>query len=78
MVKKLVCDRCRVELTEKYDIDLAYEGKEAWAAAARARGAEPRGIIPCEHFISCGGEMKLVDDSRIVRCRLWLMKLFRH
>ena len=75
MGKKLVCDRCGAELTEKDDIDLALEGKEAWAMAARARGAEPRGILPCENFVRCGGEMKLVKDSRVVRWYRRLMKL---
>lgn len=77
MARKLVCDRCGAELTEKDDIDLAFEGKEAWVIAARARGADPRGIIPCEHFIRCGGEMKLIKDSRAGRLRRRLTKLFR-
>ncbi len=76
MAKKLVCDRCGAELTDKYDIDLALEGKEAWEETVRASGAEPRGILPCEHFVRCNGEMKLVDDSMVVRCRQWLMNLF--
>ena len=71
--KKLICDRCGTELTEKYDIDLALEGKEAWAASARALGAEPRGIIPCEHFVHCSGQMKLAN-SRVVRWCRWLKK----
>lgn len=73
-MKKLVCDKCERELTEKDDIDLALEGQEAWAAAVRAEGCEPRGVLPCENFIRCGGEMKLVDDSWIVRCRRRLTK----
>lgn len=74
--KKLVCDRCGIELTEKYDIEMALEGREAWEAAVRAKGAEPRGVIPCENYVRCGGEMKLVDDSSVVRLWQWLMKLF--
>ncbi len=62
MLKKLVlvCDRCGKELAEKENVELALEGKEAWEAAVRARGAEPRGIFPCENFRNCGGEMKLI------------------
>ena len=75
-MEKLVCDKCGMELTNKYDIDIALEGQEAWEATVRAMGAEPRGVLPCENFIRCGGEMKLVDDSRIARCRGALMKLF--
>ncbi len=59
-MKKLVCDRCGKELTEKEDVELALEGQETWQAAVRARGAEPRGVYPCENFIRCGGEMQLV------------------
>jgi len=65
-MKKLVCDRCGKELTNKLDIELALEGKEAWEASARASGAEPRGVIPCENFVRCGGEMKLVVDRRVI------------
>ncbi|MBI2288595.1 MAG: hypothetical protein HYY41_06350 [Chloroflexi bacterium] len=67
-MKKLVCDRCGVELTDKDDIDIACEGQAVWEATARARGAEARGIIPCTHFIRCGGEMVLVVDSKIAQC----------
>ena len=59
-MKKLVCDRCGKELTEQEDIELALEGQETWQTAVRARGAEPRGIYPCESFMRCGGEMHLV------------------
>jgi len=58
-MKKLICDRCGLELTEKEDREAALEGKEAWQAVVRARGAEPRGILPCENYARCGGEMKL-------------------
>ncbi|MFC1932035.1 hypothetical protein ACFLXU_00150 [Chloroflexota bacterium] len=75
-MKKLVCDRCGKEFTEKEDVDLAIEGKEAWAVATQARGAKPRGIIPCEHYIRCGGEMKMVTDNRFIHCYRWLVKLF--
>ncbi len=72
---KLICDRCGKELTEKEDLELALEGVEAWQAAARAWGAEPRGVLPCENFVRCQGEMKLIDDSKVVRWRQWLTKL---
>ena len=57
MAKKLVCDRCGKELTGKEDIELAFEGMEAWQAAVRAKGEEPRGIFPCEYYAHCGGEL---------------------
>ncbi len=63
-MKKLVCDRCGMELTEKADIESALEGGEAWQAAARARGAEPRGIFPCKNYVHCGGEIKLFTGKR--------------
>ena len=56
----LVCDKCGKELTERENVELALEGKEAWEAAIRAKGVEPRGVFPCENFIRCGGEMKLI------------------
>jgi len=59
-MQKLVCDRCGYELTDKDDIDLAFEGKEAWEAACRGRGVEPRGVLPCQNYIRCGGEIILV------------------
>ena len=58
MAKKILrCDRCGFELTEPEDIQMAYDGREAWHAAARARGIKPRGILPCKHYIRCGGEI---------------------
>ena len=66
-MKKLVCDRCGKELTEKDDVELALEGVEAWQTAVRARGAEPRGILPCENYVRCGGEMMLFRDKGIFR-----------
>lgn len=76
-MKKLVCDRCGRELTEPYDIDLALAGMDAWAAKVSASGGEARGIIPCENYVRCGGEMIVVDDSTTSRGRQWLRKLFR-
>ena len=57
MVKKLRCDRCGFELTHKDSIDLAYTGMFAWQTSARARGIEPRGVLPCKNYIRCGGEI---------------------
>ncbi|MBA7600232.1 hypothetical protein ES703_07281 [subsurface metagenome] len=65
--KKLVCDRCGLELTNKDDIELALEGAEAWQAAVWARGDEPRGLFPCENYKSCGGEMKPFRGKGIFR-----------
>ena len=62
MVKKLRCDRCGLEITEKEDIYLAYDGMEAWHAAARARGIEPRGVLPCKNYMRCGGEIVEVKE----------------
>ncbi len=58
-MKKLICDRCGLELKDKDDVDIALEGEEAWEKAAKARGGKPRGIIPCKNYIRCGGEMQL-------------------
>ncbi len=75
-MKKLVCDRCGFELTEKEDVNLALEGQRAWRIATRARGAEPRGVIPCEHYVRCGGEVILVNDSRVSRFFQRVRKIF--
>ncbi len=56
----LVCDRCGKELVEREGVELALDGKEAWEAALRAKRVEPRGVFPCENFVRCGGEMKLI------------------
>ena len=64
-MKKLICDRCGSELSEKEDLETALEGKEAWQATVRARGVEPRGILPCENYARCGGEMKLFSGKGI-------------
>ena len=61
-MKKLVCDRCGLELTDRGDIELALEGEEAWEAASRARGHKARGVLPCQNYIRCGGE--LIQVSR--------------
>ena len=76
-MKKLVCDRCGKELADKDDIDLAFDGKEAWAATARTHGANPRGILPCGNFVRCGGEMRVVIDNGFTRAYRWLSKLRR-
>jgi hypothetical protein len=63
-MKKLVCDKCGFELTEKEEIGLALEGQEAWEMAVRARGENPRGVYPCKHYISCSGEMLIVEERK--------------
>ena len=63
-MKKLACDRCGLELADKDGIELAIEGKEAWEAACRARGVEPRGVLPCENYVHCGGEIVLGASRR--------------
>ena len=60
MPKKLVCDRCGFELTDKEEVESALEGQDAWQMASRARGVKPRGIIPCKHYVRCSGEMQVV------------------
>ena len=70
MAKKLVCDRCAFEITEREGIAIALEGGYAWKMASRARGHKARGIIPCKHYAHCGGEMILVRE----RPR-WMAKL---
>jgi len=64
-MKKLVCDRCGLELDKKGEIEMALEGQAAWKAAATGRGIQPRGIMPCQNYVRCGGEMVLVTDSRL-------------
>ena len=73
-MKKLVCDRCGLELSDKDDIELALEGKWAWEAAVRARGIEPRGIIPCKNIVRCGGEIKLVEGNGVFWWRRWVVR----
>ncbi len=74
-MKKLICDRCGIELTDKEDIYAALEGREAWEAAARARGVAPRGILPCKNFVRCSGEINLVANGRVARWWRSLIKL---
>ncbi|MFC1862050.1 hypothetical protein ACFLT4_03600 [Chloroflexota bacterium] len=63
-MKKLVCDRCDLEITDKYDVDLALEGQYAWEVAIRTQGHEPRGVYPCKNYLRCGGEMQVVKDRK--------------
>ncbi len=60
----LVCDRCGKKMTEKSDIELVFMGMDAWKAAVRARGCEPRGIYPCENYATCGGEMEALEGKK--------------
>ena len=55
--KKLVCDRCNTELSDKDDIELALDGTAAWHTFLKGRGDEPRGVFPCKNWIRCHGEM---------------------
>jgi len=55
--KRLICDRCGRELTDKDDIELALEGAEAWQLSVIDRNDIPRGLFPCENYRHCGGEM---------------------
>lgn len=63
-MKKLVCDRCGLELTDREDVNLALEGEWAWEAACRVRGVEPRGVMPCKNYVHCGGEIKVAASQR--------------
>jgi len=72
MAKKLVCDKCGLELTDKYDVELALDGMWAWQTAVRRRGLEPRGVYPCKDFIRCGGEMMLIASNGVLWWRRWL------
>ncbi len=56
--KKLVCDRCGNEITNKYAIELLLDGAEAWQISVINRDSMPRGLFPCENYRHCGGEMK--------------------
>jgi len=69
-VKKLRCDRCGLEITEKDDLEEAFDGMGAWHMAARARGMKPRGILPCKNYIRCGGEI-----VQVVWWREWQRRL---
>ena len=74
MAKKLVCDRCGLELTDKDDVELALDGTWAWQTAVRRRGLEPRGVYPCKNFIRCRGEMQLVAGNGVFWWRRWTIK----
>ena len=65
MAKKLVCDRCGLEVTDRWDIYKIMEGRTAWEEAARARGAEARGVFPCKNYVRCGGELRFTENSKI-------------
>jgi hypothetical protein len=69
-MRKLRCDRCGLELKDKDDLDAAYEGMDAWCAAVRSRGGEPRGVLPCKNYIRCGGEIVAVTRRQEWRRRL--------
>jgi hypothetical protein len=62
-MEKLVCDKCGFELTEKKDIYLALDGRDAWQEAQRSRGFEPRGVFPCKYYFRCQGEMLFIKNQ---------------
>ena len=70
-MRKLRCDRCGLELTEKEDLDAAYEGQEAWYMAQRSRGLKARGVLPCKNYIRCHGEV-----VEVTRWSQWRERLF--
>ena len=74
-MKRMICDRCGLEILDKDDQYLALEGQQAWEKAARARGGEARGIMPCKNYIRCGGEIVLVDDKKTTRRNSRLKKV---
>jgi hypothetical protein len=75
-MRKLVCDRCGRVLDNPADIELVMAGMTAWQNSVRARGEEPRGVFPCEHYIRCGGEMIFADSVKKRKSSSRLKKLF--
>ena len=73
-MKKLACDRCGLKLEDWDDIYLVFEGREAWEAGCRARGVEPRGFLPCKHYVRCGGEIVLAVSRRKRLMKYLLMR----
>ena len=65
MAKKLVCDRCGLEITDRWDIYKILEGSIAWEETVRSHGSEPRGVFPCKNHVSCGGELRFVENSKV-------------
>jgi len=61
--KKLICDMCGNELTDKSYIEAIFEGAEAWQDSRLSQGIIPRGFFPCENFRNCGGEMIAVKEK---------------
>jgi len=56
-MKKLVCDKCGNEVTDREGIAVMLEGSAAWHASVKSRGMEPRGYFPCRDHRNCAGEM---------------------
>ena len=75
MIKKLVCDRCGKQLTEKKALETALRGEQVWAGACQARDDKPRGLLPCENYVRCGGEMKPVLENGLLWWRWCTRKL---
>jgi len=71
MPKKLRCYRCGLEVDDREEVNLAYDGMAAWHRAARSRGMKPRGVLPCKNYIRCGGEI-----VEVIWWREWIRKMF--
>lgn len=65
-MKKLVCDRCGREVTDREEINAILLGADAWRNSVIARGEEPRGYFPCKDYRNCGGEMIEVEEKKIL------------
>lgn len=77
-MKKLVCDRCGLEITSQNDLSMVLKGMEAWQNSVKSRGEEPRGIFPCENYRNCGGEMIIVEaDNEKEKLSEKVKKLFK-
>lgn len=61
-MKKLVCDKCGLEVTGGYNIEKILEGTAAWQASRKAKGEESRGFFPCADYRNCAGE--LIDAKK--------------
>ena len=76
MAKKLRCYRCGLELSDKEDVYAAYDGMQAWQEAARSRGINPKGILPCKNYANCGGEIVEVVWWRDLIRRIFIRRSY--
>ncbi len=65
--KKLICDRCGNEITDRDSIELILEGAEAWQLSVIDRDAMPRGLFPCKNYMQCEGEMQPPEKKGLFR-----------